>query len=156
MDWCASRMWFSGTRGTSSYEASSSKGCVGEEKRMPRIADYAVVRSAPFDLGPGEESNAMTFTIHSDLVENGNEGPVLSYQCRPLSDQGAALRIDISGDSIESVTISVNTVRAMWKTFAGSLLHPGLGADNNIKFRNTGSGSIRVSDVIIWYQRNIQ
>jgi hypothetical protein len=123
---------------------------------MPRIADYFVVRRANFDLGPGEESSAMTFTIHSDLVANrAEEGPVLSYQCRPLSDQAVSLRIDISGDNIENVTISVNTVRAMWKTFDASLLHPGLNADNNVKFRNTGGGGIRISDVIVWYQRRI-
>lgn len=124
---------------------------------MARIADYIVVRRAAFDLAPGQESSAMTFTINSDLEANrADSAPILSYQCRPLSDADAALRIDISGDNIEQVTISVNTVRGMWKTFDGSLLHPGPAADNNIKFRNTGSGAIRVSDIIIWHQRNIQ
>lgn len=123
---------------------------------MARIADYFVVRRAPFDIGPGEESAAMKFTIHSDLAANRTDAaPVLSYQCRPLSDQPATLRIDISGDNIEQVTVSVNAVRAKWKTFDGDLLHPGLSADNNVKFRNTGSGSIRISDVMIWYQRNV-
>jgi hypothetical protein len=99
----------------------------------------------------------MTFTINSDLVtDRADSVPILSYQCRPLSDQTVNLRIDISGDNIENVAISVNTVRAMWKTFDARLLHPGLGADNNVKFRNTGSGPIRISDVIVWYQRNVQ
>ena len=124
---------------------------------MARVADYFVVHVAPFDVGPGGESPAMVFTVHTDaVVDRSDAAPVLGYQCRPLSDEPAALRIDISGDSIEHVTVSVNTVRAMWKTFDGNLLHPGLGADNNVKFRNTGAGSIRISDVIVWYQRNVE
>jgi len=123
---------------------------------MARVADFFVVRRETFDVEPGGESGAMVFTIHSDAVLNhADAAPVLSYQCRPLSDDSAVLRIDVSGDSIEHVTVSVNTVRAMWKVFDGHLLHPGLGADNNVKFRNTGEGSIRISDVIVWYQRNV-
>lgn len=124
---------------------------------MARVADYFVIHREPFDVEPGGESGAMVFTVHSDaVVDRADAAPVLSYQCRPLSDEPAALRIDISGDNIEHVIVSVNTVRAMWKTFDGHLLHPGLGVDNNVKFRNTGEGSIRVSDVIVWYQRNIR
>jgi hypothetical protein len=129
---------------------------------MPRIADYITIRDASFDLGTAASSGtSLTFnvTINSDAVTNrADSQPILAYKIRRLSEAPWRLTIDFNDTEIEeirSVDISADFAVGRWEIFSGNLLHPGPSADNQVHFSCLGNGQVRLSDVVLWYQRDI-
>ena len=118
---------------------------------------YVLIEDGSFTLDAElNHQNSFEFFVNSDLATGKyKDRAILGYNARPLSDN-ASLQISVFGDSpttIETINISENTVRALWEAFPAGKLNAG--EDNSVTFVCT-EGEIRISDVILWYQRDLE
>lgn len=127
---------------------------------MPTIADYAVLRDGTFDLESGEELELAPFFPPDDLVPGTAKAKaILCYKARPLPQApfspSADLKISLKFQllNIESIKITGDTVRGLWEAFSADELSKTVG---NVFIFKSESGRVRISDVVLWYQRNIQ
>ncbi len=125
---------------------------------MPKLTDHAVITDNPFDLAVGQNRVFSSIRIPSDLVPGtGRRMAILQYKVRPLTTQGFSaateLSISVNGANIETVNITLDTVRGLWETFPATILNADSRA-NMIDFR-AQIGPVRISDVILWFHRNI-
>lgn len=126
---------------------------------MPTIADYSVLRDGSFDLESGHQRELDPWFPPSDLVPGtGTAKAILSYKARPLPQAPFSPQVDLKislkfqGLSIETVTIKGDSVRGLWEAFPANKLSSTVG---NVFIFRSQSGRVRISDVILWYQRNI-
>ena len=125
---------------------------------MPTMADYIVIRDAPFDLVTGEERQFGAIAIPADRVPGtASAKAILQYKVRPPTSAPFAPSADIAvrfnGFEVETVKVTVDTVRGLWETFPATVLNADSPA-NFVSFR-VEQGRIRISDVIVWFQRDI-
>ena len=125
---------------------------------MPTIADYLVIRDGSFELVAGETAFSQNFSIPSDLVPGTDKAKaILAYKAWPPQvdpfASTADLMIRVNGNQIGTFAIELDTVRGLWETFPATILNAGSAA-NFVEYRRE-AGRIRISDVILWFQRRI-
>ena len=125
---------------------------------MPTIADYLVIRDGSFELLDGETAFSQSFTMPSDLVPGtARAKAILAYKAWPPQvDPFAAtadLTIRVNGNQIGTFAIELDTVRGLWETFPATILNAGSAA-NFVQY-SCQAGRIRISDVILWFQRRL-
>lgn len=122
---------------------------------MISVADYKVLRDAPFDLDEGGRKE-LTFDVPADQL--AAQPLIVSYQARPLS-------LSLNGDDFVEVSVSIafqkeidrlrlreNTVHGLWEVFSENLTSDTL--KEGVVFKSH-HGRVRISDVIVWFQRKI-
>lgn len=126
---------------------------------MATIADYSVLRDGAFDLESGEERELPSFFAPQDIVPGTNLAKaILSYKARPLQQPPFApyVELDISlkyqALDIEEVVLKGDTVHGLWEAFPADRLSTLVA---NVFVFRSNSGRVRISDVILWYQRDI-
>ena len=126
---------------------------------MPIIADYHALRDSPFSLSPnGSTLGSVNFNPPDDIIRSGSvDRPVLCFRVNPSNDARALqLTVQINGQNTGvNASTFTGTIR---ETFLEIVPHSVVGtANNNITFElaNTGTGSLSISDIIIWFQRDI-
>jgi hypothetical protein len=126
---------------------------------MATIADYMVLRDGTFDLESGESRELAPFFPPDDLVQGSSSAnAILCYKARPLPQAPFTPQVDLKitlkfqAFEIETVQIQDDTVRGLWEVFPAAQLSSTVG--NVFVFRSE-SGRVRISDVVLWYQRNI-
>jgi hypothetical protein len=126
---------------------------------MATIADYLVLRDGTFDLESGEHLELDPFFPPDDLVTgSGSANAILCYKARPLPQAPFTPQVDLKillkfqNLEIETVTIQDDSVRGLWEVFPAGKLSSTVG---NIFIFESESGRVRISDVVLWYQRNI-
>jgi len=125
---------------------------------MAQIADYIVIRDGVFDLDVGESRNFGSIPIPDDLVPGtARAKAILQYKVRPPTNPpfsgSTDLTVIVNGHTIETVRIRLDTVRGLWETFPATILNADL-RTNFVQFQ-AAVGPARISDVILWFQRNI-
>ncbi len=123
------------------------------------LADYAVLRDGTFDLDNGEERELNPFFPPNDLVAGtGKAKAVLCYKARPLHNPPFTPQVDLEISlkfqllGIETVTIKGDHVRGLWEAFSAAELSSTVG---NVFIFRAAAGRVRISDVILWYQRRV-
>jgi hypothetical protein len=126
---------------------------------MPVVADYRVIRDGHFDLDENEEFSLPAFFMPEDFSDGAFESnPVLMWKARPLSGSQPAheatirVRLDPIGGTMDTTTIRGNTVHGLWEVMDRSKFSKSV---NNIFVFRSESGRVRISDVVLWYQRGI-
>jgi hypothetical protein len=131
---------------------------------MPRILDYIVIRRQPIDLGHLERSEFFRFHVDANAVTDSASIPALSFQVRPRSsvvpgpspDLGAVVDLEIIVNGLPTgvIHITLDSVRGIWRTFS----EPRLNSDSSANFVQFTSenGMVRISDVVLWYQRDVE
>lgn len=126
---------------------------------MPTIADYTVLSDGTFDLSSGQEKELAPFFPPDDLVPGTAKAKaILCYKARPLPQAPFSPQVDLKISlkfqnlNIETVTIKDDSVRGLWEAFSAAELSSTVG---NIFIFKSQSGKVRISDVVLWYQRNI-
>jgi hypothetical protein len=120
---------------------------------MPTVADYIVLRDNHFDLDH-EQEREIAFDLPDQL---SNVKLVLAYQARPIASPPfqAVSKIDISlkfQQHIDTVTIRGDTIHGLWETFPRLAVNTDI--TNTLIFKSL-SGTVRISDVVLWFQRNV-
>lgn len=125
---------------------------------MPTIADYIVIRDGPFELTAGNAWSTGNIAIPSDLVPGtATAKAILQYKVRPPASPpfapSAEIEVRFNGRSLETIRLRTDTVHGLWETFPATILNADSAA-NFVEFR-VESGFARISDVILWFQRDI-
>jgi len=131
---------------------------------MPRLLDYVVIRRDPLDLDHTGQSELLGFHVRAGAVTSPDSLPALTFQARapssrvpgPSPDLGGRVDLEILVNGLPTgvVRITLDSVRGVWRTFS----EPRLNADssaNFVQFRSE-QGLARISDVVLWYQRDVQ
>lgn len=119
---------------------------------MKTLADYTVLHDGVFDLEEGD-TKEFVLNLPKDLANNPL---ILAYQARAFAFSGlqtkATLNIslDIQNDSLDTVTLRGDSIHGLWETFRRNQLSDIV--NNVIEFK-AKKGKIRISDVVLWYQR---
>ena len=126
---------------------------------MPTIADYSVLRDGSFDLDSGERKELAPFFPPSDLVPGTAKAKaLLYYKARPLPQAPFAAQVHlriilkVQNLEIEDIRIKDDSVRGLWEAFSAAELSSTVG---NVFVFKSDSGKVRISDVVLWYQRDI-
>jgi hypothetical protein len=122
---------------------------------MTSLADYKVIRDTKFSLRPGQE-RSFEFSIYRDTVgSGGSKRPVLSYFADPSGDaRNLTYRIFLNGTEIANYSYSGGVGRGHQEVLSHGSINAG--ETNVLEFRvQSGEGSVGFSDVILWFQRNI-
>jgi hypothetical protein len=126
---------------------------------MAIIADYAVLRDGTFDLDGGQIKELEPFFPPDDLAPGtGQSKAILCYKARPLPQSPFSPQVDLKitlkfqNLNIETVRIKDDTVRGLWEAFSAAELSTTVG---NVFIFSSESGKVRISDVVLWYQRNV-
>ncbi|CAN5831281.1 hypothetical protein BH23ACT10_BH23ACT10_24990 [soil metagenome] len=125
---------------------------------MPTIADYIVIRDGPFELTGSNPWSSGNISIPNDLVPGTiTAKAVLQYKVRPTASPpfapSAEIEVRVNGRSVETIRLSTDTVHGLWEVFPATILNADSAA-NFVEFR-AESGFARISDVILWFQRDI-
>ena len=127
---------------------------------MPVVADYHVIRDSVFELLDGQELAMPSFALPDDYSGSTfAASPILMWKARPMpngslpAEATVNVRIDPVGHSVDTVSLRGNTVHGMWevvnRTHVGNDIF-----DTTFVFRSN-AGRVRISDVVLWYQRGI-
>lgn len=123
---------------------------------MPIIADYRIIQDVSFSVDINREESFEFGLPGGVRVEGNNQRPVMAFVYDPSSNaDNLRLEVSVNGELIESISnINSGIVRSHWEVFGGDILNTT--DDNRVTFHVEGNeGNIRVSDVILWFQRDI-
>lgn len=123
---------------------------------MTSLTDYLVLYDGIFNLSTNEEKKIEFFMPEEFVEVNDQRKPIIAYKCRPLQQPpfspSVDLWISVNGHAIEHITIKDDLVRGLWEAFDGRHLSKLI--INSLVFRSQ-SGKVRISDVILWFQRAV-
>ncbi|OGF55096.1 MAG: hypothetical protein A2Z21_04765 [Candidatus Fraserbacteria bacterium RBG_16_55_9] len=118
------------------------------------IADFLMIRDSSFDIS-GTESKTIQFDLPADTDLGGMA--VIAFVFRPTTDaQDLTVEIQLNGNVITPpLLIGRDITRGIWETFNQEGKDLKL-TGNILQFTvKTGTGSIGIRDVVLWYHRTI-
>ena len=114
-------------------------------------ADYKVIRDDHFDLDEGERRE-LVFDVPAD--ELADQPLIVAWKSRPLSIESTgsveisvALKFQVE---IDRITLREDTVHGLWEVFPHGLTSDLL---KETLIFESHRGRVRISDVIVWFQR---
>jgi hypothetical protein len=126
---------------------------------MPNLADYNILLDAPVELNFfGNNERIFNFNPPNDirLDNNIDNRPVLSYRVDPSNDaQNLQFNVFIRTNAgidelVNSFTFNGTVSRTIFEAISSGHVDTG---NNPIIFRlEGGTGSIHISDVIVWFK----
>ena len=125
---------------------------------MPLAADYAIVRDSTITLhvppppAPGFFESGPFSMPGVDRTLSG----ILAFRANPSSNADIKFVITLNGVDIESVpvTFDTNPSRTWHEVVAGAALQAN---DNRLRIevRPGGTGTVDLSDIVLWFRKNI-
>lgn len=129
---------------------------------MPNVTTYHAINDGSLNLDFfGNKEKFVEFNPPNDIIlaSSGVNRPVLSYRVDPSNEaKNLVFKVFIrqsNGIDVEvsSFTLNGTVSRSVFEIISGSQLHAG---NQKIFFRlQGGTGSAKVSDVIMWFMRSI-
>ena len=118
---------------------------------MSDIAYYQVLKDAKTTLTPGGEPWIRKWTAPDDI--NLEERAVLTFMADPNREADLTLEIKVNGSVVRSPSFIGGVQRGMLEVLGDSDLEKG---KNEFCFAVTeGTGTLAISDVVLWYKRTI-
>lgn len=121
---------------------------------MPTFTAYQALRDGSFRLS-SNENETITWNPSNDIRQDGNDNrPLLCYRVDPSNNaSNLHLQVQLNGVGIGSNARFSGTVS---RTYMEIVRQPVNTGNNNISFEvPSGTGSLKISDVIVWYKRFI-
>jgi hypothetical protein len=122
---------------------------------MTSLADYMVIRDTKFSLRAGQQ-RSFNFSMYADTVgSGGSKRPILSYFADPSGDASSlAYRVFLNGTRIADYSYTGGVGRGHQEVLRHDNINTG--ETNVLEFRvESGAGSVGFSDVVMWFQRNV-
>lgn len=122
---------------------------------MPRVADFTVLTDARRSIG--RDVVIPSFEVKFDLDQpHAGSQSILMFNIDLVSANGFGLKVTVNGQDVFTATWSGGEFFSIHEVLPQNLLKT---SGNTIVFSATssssGSGSARIGDVVIWYQRDI-
>lgn len=120
---------------------------------MATLADYMALQDKGITLSKDQET-----TLKFEFPSNVNLGTedtrlVLTFMMDPSGTAEKNYDIDVNDDRVNSFTVSHTEPRTVTEVLTG--LKFTKSGENTIQFRmESGGGSITISDVVLWFQRD--
>jgi hypothetical protein len=128
-----------------------------QAKAQRVLADYDVINDGSFTLSGSSRSKALTIYIQTGAVTN--QRAVLMFQVNPELDSGSdrlKLEVQIKDKILSTYTFGTDAQRGIWEVFLPTDVDLREG-NNSMEFRfNSGAGTLKVSDVVLFYQRKVE
>ena len=127
---------------------------------MASMTDYQVLSDGSFELQGHLDVKPLDFTLPSDFtVGTFRAKPVLMWRVTPLSSSvryqfgvNDPERLQSKSEGQRTYSNIANIADGVWEAIGGEKFKAG--ENNSIYFMTVNASSkIRVSDVVIWYQR---
>lgn len=121
------------------------------------MADYLILNGSSFTLsGPGGHKNfpLAANVFQEDFVSGGSRNPIIAFLVRPLV-KNVKMRIEVNSTEVHVLATEDEdklVVKGYWQNFDGGLLKKNQA--NTIHFE-VDEGEVRISDVVLWFQRNV-
>lgn len=111
--------------------------------------EYIIVKDTNFELGVNDDKE-FSFNLPWNIVRSGNRRPIISFQIKPSSQLPVKFSVDINDHpQIDNIELSSNDRHLYWEAINENETKSG---SNTVQFRFiSGQGSLRVSDVIVWF-----
>jgi hypothetical protein len=121
---------------------------------MTTLADYCVIKHEAVRVQRGYPHSTHFFDTYSDIATSGgSKRPVLTFFVDPASDaDDTHLSVSINGTVIFRYTYSGGVGRSHTVVFDHESLQP---TGNRLHIENQTEGELRISDLVVWFQRNI-
>lgn len=124
---------------------------------MSILADYRVLSDGTFSPGPNQD---FSVTLPTNFVQGGGHQPVLSFRLDTGLPDGLRFRIR-SANALYPNFVTVFT--ATFNSDVAHTVHEVIdlsnlqgGVSNTIRFERLGGiGTLTISDVVLWYKRNV-
>ena len=120
---------------------------------MPRIADYSTIKDLGFEIGTGGDiDRTFFFTLPSDASVTSNS--ILAYVIDTIgSIKNLKLRVTVNKKKAQELTLNSHHLMTLHEIMGGDYLQVG---QNEIRFHiYSGSGKLKLSDVVLWWQRDV-
>ena len=120
---------------------------------MATLADYIALQDGSITLSKDQEKT-FEFRLPSNTsLGEGDTRFVLSFMIDPSGSANKNYDIDVNDVRVNDFTVSHSEPRTVTEVINGTKF--ALSGDNTIQFRmESGSGSITISDVVLWFQRS--
>ena len=122
---------------------------------MPRVAQFIVIPESDTAFTLPDPANGLNdrhfLNIRLPNVDAGARA-VLAFRVNPGSDESVRLVININNTNVVNVTFTSDPQRSWHEIVPRNIL---MAEGNSLDVAVVGSGSIQVSDIILFYQANI-
>ncbi len=127
---------------------------------MPRVADFITFQDTQFILSlvfPGDSADRTVFESIPDVPQFG-EGALLTWNALRQAnfsnvEGNVTYQVRVNGNFVASQTETVTDWHMAQEIIPTNTVQQG---DNNVEFRVTlPSGRLFVSDVVLWYRKDI-
>lgn len=118
---------------------------------MPTVANYRVVSDNPFTISTsGDRDRDVNFNIPVEHLPGGND--LVQWRVNTRSANDLRFRVSVNDTTVLDYGPSdENLTRDFLEVAVGVV-----DGANNIRFNIFGgSGSVDISDIIVWYQLNV-
>lgn len=122
------------------------------------LADYAVLEDDSFTLDSASSNRERTliWPIPNNLTFGTNLARlILAFKVRVFDD--SSFRVFVNSREVMSFNLDESVTRGYWKTFSARTAFPegaSFPNDNPVRFI-VSTGRVRIEDVIMWYQVNV-
>ncbi|EAW38161.1 hypothetical protein [Lyngbya sp. PCC 8106] len=120
---------------------------------MPNVTDYKVLRDSAFTLNVNQERTLNSFSLPGGLAD---DPAILSFMIDPSNNaSNLKLEVEVNDQRVYSITASGTSLRTILEPFSVNSLNQN--GSNTVQFRvDSGTaGSVRIDNVIIWFQRRV-
>lgn len=120
---------------------------------MPVIADYSIIRDSSFTIKTGGDiDRSFNFSLPSSLYRDNRS--ILAFVMDGASNlNNLRLEVLINGTSLRHPVLNQDSLQTLHEVVGSNVLRVG---SNTCEFRITsGSGTMNLSDVVLWWQRSV-
>lgn len=120
------------------------------------IADYSIFRDSPVTVqkgGGGDLDKEFRIDLPESLVRSNRS--ILAYVVDPESNvNNLRIEVAVNGEPVRSSRFGQDLLMTLHEVVGANVLKVGT---NTVTFTATsGTGSVRISDVVLWWQRAVE
>jgi hypothetical protein len=126
---------------------------------VPRISDFAVIRRDSLQLQPQDADGNLPFDFSKtfdlpNVSESDDDFAILSFMANPSSNADLRVRFLLDDAPVLDQKFETDPQRAWHEVLPVSVLQPPVHRFR-LEVLPGGTGTIRFSNIVLWYQANI-
>jgi hypothetical protein len=124
-----------------------------EDKVMPRVADYGIITDGKITLTSTAPGDFQEVKFNLDSPHVGSRS-ILAFNLDLVDADDFKFNVKVNGTQVFNARYSGGDFFTIHEVIDANLLHA---QGNVIQFKATSSnsGSVRIADIVLWYQHDI-